>query len=108
MKTSQALFVFAALFITMCSAAPSNSAASHSNRLHVDCAAIGSALRAPIVHLRFSGDSIIFELGYRLVCAREATAPQSVKLTITVTRTVKAELLLRTRHFRFAIPRRSA
>jgi hypothetical protein len=108
MRTSQALFVFAALFITMCSAAPPNSGASHSSRPRVNCAAFMSALPLPIVYLRFSRTAVIFELGYRPACPRAVTEAPPVTLSLTVTRSGRADLQLRSRRFRLAFPRRSA
>jgi hypothetical protein len=108
MRTSQALFVFAALFITMCSAAPPNSGASHSSRPRVNCAAFMSALPLPILYLRFSRTAVIFELGYRPACPRAATDSQFVTLSLMVTRSGGAEFQLRSRRFRLAFPRRSA
>jgi hypothetical protein len=108
MKTAQALFVFAALFITICSAAPSNSGAIHSSRLRVNCKALIVALPVPILHLHLSAASVTLELGYRPACHRTAAAVQPVTLTLKVTRFGRAELLLRSHYLRLAFPCRSA
>lgn len=107
MKPSPSILIAVALFAFIAGNATPKVATASSPM----CASLNAAwhsLPLPVVHLRFSGASITIEHGYHPASARTTKALQPVTLRITVTRTAGAELLLRSRHFRFAVPRRSA
>jgi hypothetical protein len=108
MKPSLSILIFVALFLTLCSATPSSAGASLTSHPHADCASFMSALPHPVLHLRLSGDAVIFRLGYRPACPQTAPVGEPVVLTLSVTRSGRAEFLLLSPCLWLAFPRRSA
>jgi hypothetical protein len=107
MKPSPGILIVVALLVTLLSATPSATGASSPLHLRANCAALVGALPLPILYLRFSRAAVIFELGYRPACFRTASEAQPIALSLTLTRSGRAVLQLRSRRFRLALPRPS-
>jgi hypothetical protein len=107
MKISLGLCLLAALLVSVSGATHSTCAAIPSAQTHMR-AGFASALPHPILHLCFSRNAMIIEIGYRPAATRTAPAPEAATLRLKLTQAGRIDLLLHSPDFKLALPRRSA
>jgi hypothetical protein len=107
MKSSPGILIVAALLAFIAN----NSPAKVEARTSPVCTTVTEAwsgLPLPMVHLRFFGAALVFELGYRSAGPRTAHAGRPVTLRLIVTRSGKAEFVFLSHRLRLAFPHRTA
>jgi len=108
MKFPILALLLTALLFRISSTEPATVMANSTAHSQTRCGSVTGMLPHPFMHLRFRGDAMALEVGYRPAHPPNSPARPPVTLRLTIARSGCTELMIRSQGFLLIFPQRSA